>query len=90
MSNNIDNSPLTKMLKRRSIRIKSKKISLILSLAIFLFHGVISYAQNNDKEIYKTIKINNQVWMPENLNVGNFRNGDSVPEAKTDEEWVSA
>ncbi len=36
------------------------------------------------------VAIGNQVWMTENLNVDKFRNGDPIPEAKTDEEWVSA
>jgi uncharacterized protein (TIGR02145 family) len=33
---------------------------------------------------------NDQVWMDENLNSGRFRNGDPIPEAKTDEEWEKA
>jgi len=37
---------------------------------------------------YKTIKIGTQIWMAENLNTSKFRNGDPVPEAKKDEEWV--
>jgi len=37
-----------------------------------------------------TVKIGNQVWMAENLNVEKFRNGDPIPEAKTDEEWEKA
>lgn len=36
------------------------------------------------------VKIGNQVWMTTNLNVSTFRNGDSIPEAKTDEEWINA
>jgi uncharacterized protein (TIGR02145 family) len=39
---------------------------------------------------YKTVKIGNQVWMAENLNVSTFRNGDPIPEAKTDEEWLKS
>ena len=31
-----------------------------------------------------------QVWMPENLNVSTFRNGETIPEAKTKEEWNRA
>jgi uncharacterized protein (TIGR02145 family) len=36
------------------------------------------------------IKIGNQQWMPENLNVEHFRNGDRIPEARTNEEWENA
>ncbi len=38
----------------------------------------------------KEVTIGNQVWMTENLNVDKFRNGDPIPEAKTDEEWEKA
>jgi uncharacterized protein (TIGR02145 family) len=73
---------------------KSKGIGmqLICSLAIFLFSGAICAQKKvvNDKEVYKSIKIDNQIWMAKTLNVGNFRNGDVIPEAKTDEEWINA
>jgi uncharacterized protein (TIGR02145 family) len=36
------------------------------------------------------ITIGDQVWMAENLSVDKFRNGDPIPEVKTDEEWVKA
>ena len=36
---------------------------------------------------YETIKIENQVWMSENLNIDKFNNGDPIPEAKSSEEW---
>jgi uncharacterized protein (TIGR02145 family) len=39
---------------------------------------------------YKSIKIGNQTWMAENLNVSTFRNGDLIPEAKSEEEWKIA
>lgn len=33
------------------------------------------------------VKIGNQIWMAENLNVEEFRNGDPIPHAQTLEEW---
>ncbi len=39
---------------------------------------------------YKSIKIGNQTWMTSNLNVSTFRNGEAIPEAKTNEEWKRA
>ena len=38
----------------------------------------------------KEIKIGTQIWMSENLNVDCFSNGDSIPEAKTKDEWAAA
>ena len=38
----------------------------------------------------QTITIGSQVWMTKNLDVSTFRNGDSIREAKTNEEWWSA
>jgi len=34
--------------------------------------------------------IGTQMWMTKNLNVSTFRNGDPIPEAKSDEEWKRA
>ncbi|MFN8242067.1 MAG: fibrobacter succinogenes major paralogous domain-containing protein [Bacteroidales bacterium] len=36
----------------------------------------------------RSVKIGEQVWMAQNLDVTSFRNGDSIPEAKTAEEWT--
>jgi uncharacterized protein (TIGR02145 family) len=38
----------------------------------------------------QAIKIGTQTWATKNLNVATFRNGDPIPEAKTDEEWEAA
>lgn len=43
-----------------------------------------------DGRVYKTVKIGKQVWMAENLNTDRFRNGDIIPEAKSDREWIDA
>ncbi|HLF33663.1 MAG TPA: fibrobacter succinogenes major paralogous domain-containing protein, partial [Cyclobacteriaceae bacterium] len=38
----------------------------------------------------KTVMIGEQTWMVKNLDVSTFRNGDTIPEAKTAEEWIKA
>jgi uncharacterized protein (TIGR02145 family) len=38
----------------------------------------------------QTVTIGAQVWTTKNLNVAIFRNGDPIPEAKTNEEWEAA
>ena len=45
---------------------------------------------NNETSSTNQVSIGKQVWMGENLNVDKFRNGDPIPEAKTDEEWKKA
>ena len=39
---------------------------------------------------FNEVKIANQIWMDQNLNVDVFRNGDPITEAKTAEAWVKA
>ncbi len=39
---------------------------------------------------FKEVKIGNQIWMTENLNVDKFRNGESIPEMQTVKEWEKA
>ena len=58
-----------------------KKICAIILLAI-----VISSCNNKFNEV----KIGDQVWMAENLNVDKFRNGDPILMAQTREEWLEA
>lgn len=48
--------------------------------------GVVSTEEGSSNEI----TIGEQVWMAKNLNVDTFRNGDPIPEAKTDKEWEEA
>ena len=36
------------------------------------------------------VKIGDQIWMTQNLNVDKFCNGDPISEAKTNEEWIKA
>ena len=39
---------------------------------------------------FAEVTIGHQVWMIKNLNVDKFRNGDPIPQAKTDAEWEAA
>jgi uncharacterized protein (TIGR02145 family) len=43
-----------------------------------------------DGNAYETIKIGEQIWTKENLQVEKFRNGDIIKQAKTKEEWKKA
>jgi uncharacterized protein (TIGR02145 family) len=65
-----------------------KKISL---LSIVVMFGFIVQSQTppnvSNKTDFKKIKIGDQIWMAENLNLERFSNGDLIPEAKTEEEW---
>ena len=49
--------------------------------------GKISDSKDSERQ---SVKIGNQTWMKQNLNVDIFRNGDLIPEAKTNEEWMKA
>jgi uncharacterized protein (TIGR02145 family) len=42
------------------------------------------------EEANPEVTIGQQVWMTKNLDVSTFRNGDPIPQAKTDEEWEAA
>ncbi len=47
-------------------------------------------ASDIDGNQYKTVQINEDIWMTSSLNVSRFRNGDTIMEAKTDDEWETA
>jgi uncharacterized protein (TIGR02145 family) len=55
-----------------------------LTSIIILFFGLVGFSAA------QTVTIGDQVWMSKNLNADKFRNGDPIPEAKTDEEWIKA
>lgn len=62
-----------------------KKTSFIL-----IATAIIGFMLTTCSKSYKEVRIGDQIWMAENLNVDKFRNGDPIPEAKTDEEWIKA
>jgi uncharacterized protein (TIGR02145 family) len=45
---------------------------------------------NNSISAQKEVKIGNQTWMGENLNVNKFRNGNVIQQAQTAEQWEKA
>ena len=45
--------------------------------------------ENKTKD-FGSVKIGTDVWAIANLNVSTFRNGDSIPEARTNKEWTTA
>jgi uncharacterized protein (TIGR02145 family) len=46
--------------------------------------------ETSKENTIKEVTIGKQVWMSENLNVDKFRNGEAIPEAKTEEDWKNA
>ena len=56
------------------------------AMATLLLTGWITGPINN----FKTMKIGEQTWMAENLSVEKFQNGDPIPYAKTEQEWIKA
>jgi uncharacterized protein (TIGR02145 family) len=57
-----------------------KKTTPLFTLLLFLASTVLS----------QTVKIGKQKWMTHNLDVSTFRNGDVIPEAKTEAEFKKA
>ena len=69
----------TNKLLHAFMKINDKRIYFFIALFTFIFSNRIS-AQN-------PVKIGNQTWMSENLNVDAFLNGDQIKEAKTARKW---
>ncbi len=69
-----------------------KKVSLILSAVVMTAMMLNSCGEgaSSGEGASNEVTIGKQVWMKENLNVDKFRNGDPIPEAKTNEEWKKA
>jgi uncharacterized protein (TIGR02145 family) len=63
-------------------------INILKNLLVLILLFTETHGQSNSN--FKPVKIGNQEWMVENLNVDRFRNGDIIPQAKTKEEWQKA
>jgi uncharacterized protein (TIGR02145 family) len=67
-------------------RVKSLIGYLILTSSLVISSCGGGLKDQEGKSI-KSIKIGDQKWMAENLNVSHFRNGDSIPEVRSAAEW---
>ena len=65
------------------------RLFLLIASGVLIFSCGHGYKDQEGK-LFKSVTIGKQEWMAENLNVVTFRNGDSIPEAKTVEEWKKA
>jgi uncharacterized protein (TIGR02145 family) len=54
------------------------------------FHSKQVLSVPNESEAFEFVEIGNHFWMISNLNVSQFNNGDSIKEAKSNEEWIKA
>lgn len=66
------------------------KYSILLFLMLVNYCKMTSQIEDIDGNSYPTVKIGNQTWITQNLQTTKFRNGDPIPEARTDVEWKSA
>jgi len=64
-----------------------KKNNLILTAVVIT---AMTLTSSGGSSTNTEVKIGNQVWTTTNLDVSKFRNGDDIPQAKTDEEWEKA
>ncbi len=58
-----------------------------MKITILLFITLLSLANYG---LTQTVTIGTQTWTTLNLDVASFRNGDVIPESKTNEEWEAA
>ncbi len=76
----------------KAIGIKSDSLFLELKnkVKIDLLKTLDLDIRDLNDNVYHTVKIGNQIWLSRNLNVRCFRNGDTIKELKTKDEWVAA
>jgi uncharacterized protein (TIGR02145 family) len=65
--------------------LENKKLIIMSSIKLLIVYLAIS-----NFTFSQTVKIGSQIWCTKNLSITTFRNGESIPQAKTDEEWKSA
>ena len=63
---------------------------IILCLCISGMNTHAQTVKDYNGKVYKTFQFGPQEWFAENLNVDHFRNGDPIPQVKTDSAWILA
>ncbi|GAB4151158.1 MAG: fibrobacter succinogenes major paralogous domain-containing protein [Bacteroidia bacterium] len=71
---------------KKAILLSITSIVVALMMSAWVTSG---RTPDNNNQI-KEIKIGNQIWMAQNLDVAVFRNGDPIPQARTRKEWNEA
>jgi uncharacterized protein (TIGR02145 family) len=77
-----NNNQAGKIMKRTKILTGCFLLGLLVILS-----SCTGRVKDRDGNIYKIVKTGKQKWMSENLAVSHFRNGDTIPEARSDDEW---
>jgi uncharacterized protein (TIGR02145 family) len=88
---------LTKVIKQRdSLQIELKLQSQIYQSTIDTLDQIISGLKNEIEKLesklrsIEEVRMGEQIWMKYNLDVVTFRNGDTIPQAQSDEAWQNA
>ena len=80
-------------MKRRETKTRTSLIALTLCLTGYVIlsskSGNGENSLNNSELLsnFESVKIGNQIWMTNNLDISTFRNGDSIHEARSVSEW---
>lgn len=63
--------------------------SFLVAFLLLSITTIKAQVKAQDGRIYKTVKIGDQTWMAENLDVATYRNGDSIPQVQDPKAWSS-
>ena len=56
----------------------------------YLIGIILTYSLSSFSQEIPAVPIGDQIWKTRNLNTDRFQNGELIPEAKSDAEWISA